>query len=356
MFHFQIISSSTSEQRLELALATGQKNFFISRGSLNVAKIPSGSEDGRLRSYLQQCKVVYQQQMNPRASTLTHPRRSKRENRREDIHRSSSGSSSLESREAAKIASRTYEGIQQQKMSSGEMAAHRSSHESLPTKPQPHSSKRPLSDIYVSGASSFTDLSTTRSEHAEMVKKHLPRPITKHSSADNLEDPVFGRHHSMEPLSDTSSDIQLGSSWPVRSSGYDSDTNSESTSSTLLRSHSQGSISGEGGHGYIGVFGSRSFTRSIESVNTPTFDPPNRSNSLVFRRAPSYTRLDTGSSAGADELSSRVADLEERISQLSILFIFERHDMFKQIHAACEQCVVEIVSALSYGVNCFDIC
>ena len=335
-----MILSGTAEQRLERAFGTGQNKFFISHGSLTVARIPSGSEDSKLKSYLHQCRLVYQQSVSrrgQRTSTLTRPKRSARDRQREgEVQRSSS--SSLESREAAKIASRTYEGIQQRKGLNGD--SHHSSHGNLPSTSQPHSSKRPLSDIYVGGASSFTDLSTTRSEHEEMVKKyhHQPRNIVKHSSADNLDEPVLGRHHSLEPLSGGGRGIPLGSSWPRHSSGYDSDSNSVSTSSTLLRSHSQGSIQGEGGVAilpYGGMFTSRSLARSIDSVNTPTFDLPSRSNSSSFRRAPSFSRLDSGSSAAiTDELSSHVADLEERIGLLAREFLYERHDMFKQIHAA----------------------
>lgn len=348
-----MIYSGTAERRLELALATGQKNFFIGHGSLNAVEIASGSEDSSLKSYLQQCKLVYQQSMSRRgaktSTVLTHPKRSMRDSERELVmsHHTPT-SSSMESREAAKIASRTYEGIQQRKLTNGETAAaHHLSHEKLSTKSQPHSSKRPLSDIYVSGASSYTDLSTTRSEHAEMVRKHTQQrhPISKHSSssAESLEGPpVFNRHHSLE-LSHSSHGS--GSSWQRHSAGYESDS---STGSTLLRSHSQGSITGEtavpghmlsygGGGGASAALASRSLTRSIDSVNTPTFDPPSRSGSMAFRRATSYSRLDSGSSAAiADELGGHIADLEERIGLLAMQFLYERHDMFKQIHAACK--------------------
>ena len=344
-----MIYSGTAEQRLELALATGQKNFFIGHGSLDVAKIPSGSEDSGLKSYLQQCKVLYQQQsVNRRgakvSTTLTRPKRSTRSSEREEISHTPT-SSSMESREAARIASRTYEGIQQRKQANGKTAVHHSSHEKLPTKPQPHSSKRPLSDIYVSGASSFTDLSTTRSEHTDMVRKHTQQRhiISKHLSTDSLEGPALNRHHSLEPVSSRGSGLPLGSSWQRHSTGYESDS---STGSTLLRSHSQGSISGEAVPGHLVSYGgggagvalaSRSLTRSIDSVNTPTFDPPSRSGSMAFRRAPSYSRLDSGSSAViADELGGHIADLEERVGLLAMQFLYERHDMFKQIHAACK--------------------
>lgn len=365
----QVIYSGTAEQRLELALATGQKNFFIGHGSLNVSGIAGGGEDSRLKSYLQQCKLVYQQSVNRRgtktSATLTRPRRSARGGEREGVnHQHTPTSSSMESREAARIAARTYEGIQQRKLTNGEMAtaAHHSSQEKLPAKPQPHSSKRPLSDIYVSGASSYTDLSTTRSEHAQMVRKHAqPRhhPISKQSSSsseslDGGVPAVFSRHHSLEipPLSSHSGSGSLppGSSWQRHSAGYESDS---STGSTLLRSHSQGSITadtalpghmlgyggggggGRGGGGASAALASRSLARSIDSVNTPTFDPPSRSGSVAFRRVPSYSRLDSGSSAAiADELGSHIDNLEERVGLLAMQFLYERHDMFKQIHAA----------------------
>ena len=352
---------------MQLALDTGQKNFFIGHGSLSVAEIAGGSKDSGLKSYLQQCKLVYQQSVNRRgaktSTTRSRPKRSPRGSEREGLsHQQTPTSSSMESREAAKIASRTYEGIQQRKLANGEITiAHHSSHEKLPTKPQPHSSKRPLSDIYVSGTSSYTDLSTTRSEHAEMVRKHMPQrhPISNHSSssAESLEEPpVFNRHHSLEiPLSSHGvGSLPPGHSWQRHSAGYESDS---STGSTLLRSHSQGSITGEtavpghmlgyggvgrgggggGGGGASTALASRSLARSIDSVNMPTFDPPSRSGSMAYRRVPSYSRLDSGSLAAiADELGSHIDDLEERVGLLAMQFVYERYDMFKQIHAARE--------------------
>ena len=376
----QVIYSGTTEQRLELALITGQKKFFIGHGSLNAAGIAGGREDSGLKSYLQQCKLVYQQSTNRRgakasSTTLTRPMRSSRggSSEREGAghHPQTPTSSSMESREAAKIASRTYEGIQQRKLANGDShvaSGHHSSHEKLPaSKPQPHSSKRPLSDIYVSGASSYTDLSTTRTEHKEMVMRKHPQqrhhhPISKQSSSsteslDQGPPPtavVLNRHHSMDiPLlsshghGGSGSLPPAGSSWQRHSTGYESDS---STGSTLLRSHSQGSITADtalsghmlgsygGGRGRGGVgaaLASRSLTRSIDSVNTPTFDPPSRSGSMAFRRAPSYSRLDSGSSAAiTDELGSHIDDLEERVGLLAMQFLYERHDMFKQIHTA----------------------
>ena len=376
-----MIYSGTAEQRLKQALTTGQKNFFIGHGSLNAAEIAGGREDSGLKSYLQQCKLVYQQSVNRRgakasSTTLTRPMRSPKggSSKREGAghHPQTPTSSSLESREAAKIASRTYEGIQQRKLVNGESHVPPSGHHSSPeqlaaSKPQPHSSKRPLSDIYVSGASSYTDLSTTRSEHKEMVRKHPQQrhhhPISRQSSSsseslDQGQPVVLNRHHSLD-TSLLSSHGHGGSgslppgpasnSWQRHSAGYESDS---SIGSTLLRSHSQGSITADtalsghmlsrfgGGRGRGGVsaaLASRSLTRSIESMNTPTFDPPNRSGSMVFRRAPSYSRLDSGSSAAiADELGSHVDDLEERVGLLAMQFLYERHDMFKQIHTACK--------------------
>lgn len=326
-----MIFGGCAEERLELSLTTGQNKLFISNCSINVTKIQSGSEDSKLKSFLNQCKLVHQQslsQTGSKASMRTRPGRSGRDRTRDTVQRSSS--SSLESREAAKIASKTYEAIQQRKMTNGETVTHLSPRTSLSNKPQPHSSKRPLSDIYVTGASSFTDLSTTRSEHEEMVRRYQP---WQHSSAESLEGAAFGYQHAVEPHSQ----------WSRQSCGYDSDSCSVSTNPTLLRSHSQGSIPGDAGPSlgltYGAISKTRSLTRSIDSVNTPTFEPPSRSSSAVFRRFPSYSRLDSGSStaaAVADELASQVAELEEKIGLLATQFLYERHDMFKQIHAACE--------------------
>ena len=339
-----MIFGGSAEERLELSLTTGQTKLFISNCSINVARIQSGSEDSKLRSFLNQCKLVHQQSLSRRGaktSMLTRPARSGRDRPRGTVQRSSS--SSLESREAAKIASKTYEAIQQRKMTNGETMSHHSSHTSLSNKPQPHSSKRPLSDIYVTGASSYTDLLTTRSEHKEMVRRYQPRQIAKHSSAESLGGPAFGHQHTVEPHSSGEEGIPLDSRWPGQSCGYDSDSSSVSTNLTLLRSHSQGSIPGNGGpslgHSYGAISKTRSLNRSIDSVNTPTFEPPSRSSSEAFRRFPSYSHLDSGSSttaAVADELAAQVADLEERIGLLATQFLYERHDMFKQVHAACE--------------------
>ena len=266
---------------------------------------------------------------------LNRPSRSRRDKSKEETQ--TSPSNSLESREAAKIASKTYEGIQQRKTTNGETVVHHLSHNNLSAQPRPHSSKRPLSDIFVTGASSYTDLSTTRSEHQEMVRRYQPRTSAKHSSTESLEGPEFGRHHTVEAQSSGKS---LGSMWSRQSYGYDSDSNSVSTNSTLLRSHSQGSIPGDAGPilglSYGAMLKTRSLTRSIDSVNTPTFEPPSRSSSGAFRRVPSYSHMDSGSStAMADELATQVADLEERIGLLAVQFLHERHDMFRQVHAAC---------------------
>lgn len=274
-------------------------------------QIASGSQDSKLRLYLQQCKQLYEKQVHRKGlmTTLSQPAKSstkKRQQSREEAFESlRSTSGGRETREASKIASRTYEGIQEKNRTSGSL---HSSTGHLATKPHPHSSKRPLTDIFVSGASSYTDLSTTRNDHADIVHSNRQH-FSKHSSNESLnttskrESSGFGRHHSMEPL---------GKSWP-RSSGYESD-----GAGPLSRSHSQGGIPGfnEGG-----MQRSPSVATSTESLDIP----------LRSERAVSYSRLTSGGSEGG-----RLGEVEERLGLLATQFLYERHDMFKQIHRACE--------------------
>lgn len=343
-------------------MKTAQKNFFISFGSLNAVEIASGSQDSELKSFLHQCKSVYHQSAVKGKGV--------RKSKRAQVVSQTPTSSSMESREAKRIASRTYEGIQQRKLANGELpSTHHSSQEKLVSKAR----KRPLSDIYVSGANSYTDLSTTRSEHAQMVRKHSQQqirhpvsPTKRSSSSDNLEGrPVCNRHHSMDPLSSRGSSRQSHArtnAWKRQWVGYESDT---STGSTLLRSHSQGSITvdlpssasglslgSRGGRGVGSVLAGRSLTRSIDSVNTPTFDTPSRSGSTTFRRVSSYPRQDSGSSAAtADELSSSIAELEDRMHQLELHFLFGRHDILKQVHDASKFCRLYISAVTDRQVN-----
>ena len=255
-------------------------------------------------------------------TTLSQPRSSSQKSRRSreeafESLRSTSGGNRA-TREDSKIASRTYEGLQERKSQENKPLHSSTGH--LATKPHPHSSKKPISDIYVSGASSFTDLSTTRNDHADIVMA-TRSTHNKHSSSENLNSTKrsgFGRHHSMEPLLATSG---LGKSWP-RSSGYDSD-----DAGSFSHYHSQGDIPpfSEGG-----LYKESSIVSSMESVGVPLRSQSARGG--VGQRAPSYNRLNNGSEDG----SGRVGELEERMGLLATQFLYERHDMFKQIHRACE--------------------
>lgn len=250
----------------------------------------------------------------PRSSSLNKQRT--REEAFESLRTTTGGS--RETREASKIASRTYEGIQERRSREGRAGGSlHSSTGHLATKPHPHSSKKPLTDIFVSGASSFTDLSTTRSDHSDIVQAGRPH-FTKHSSSENLKTTkttAFGRHHSMEPLATG----RLGKSWP-HSNDYESD-----GGGTLSRSHSQGNIP---------PFPEGTLQRgSSITTSTESFDVPMRSQSsgtASSQRATSISRLNS------KEERNKLGDLEERMGLLANQFLYERQDMFKQIHRACK--------------------
>ena len=414
MILFQDIASKNSQELLSLAFAAGERYLYITKGSVNIHNVASGLEDAKLRSYLHQSKLIYQQmekrwqlkkthheQQSTSASRerrrRSHPRSPSREEAFESL-RMSGTAGSLESREAAKIASRSYEGLRQKKISSegqerpdqavpsrnlstpGGSAEtllvappppHRSNSTSqIPTHPHlppphPHSSKRPLSDIYVSGASSFTELSTIRSDHADLVKS---RTVAKHSGPQNKEDHLqggqlgrtqYGLHRSMDSgmAAATSQKVptptSLGSSWNSAGSGdgstgvrsgYESDSGTTSLSkstgfdvlghgTSLLRSYSHSGLPGPSPPPppSTTTLLNKSRTYSIESFNQPTFDLPG--GRMAPRRSTSYSRLD---STAADEISAQVADLQERVGVLSLQMLFEKADLYRQLRRTCE--------------------
>ena len=379
----------SAEERLKLAFKAGEKYLFITRGSIDTSKVLSGLEDGKIKSYLNQYKQTYRKIEARRQLKAVQRQReggSKWSRRnapsREDVFeslKSANISSSLEQREAARIASRTYEGIRQKKLSSSEppprtlssptdstststtsvassSPLHKplhSSHNHLSTSRQPHSSKKPLSDIYVTGASSYSDLTTTRSDHSELIR---PKSMTKHSSAEGLEAdggeettlPSRGVHRSMDSgIASRRKTSSPGSSWGSSSGGYNSDSlatsslsqkpnvNKESRSFTLPRRSKSQSDSNLSPPPLPSVppptstLLNRSLTKSSERVNQPTFEP--FGGRLVPRRSGSYTRLD---SSTADELSTQIADLQERISMLTLHFLYDKADLCKQLHRA----------------------
>lgn len=255
-------------------------------------------------------QTVYLQ--NVRRGT-THPSASTRTSRprshsREEVFESLRTSSvSHQSREEAKIASRTFEGLRQKKKSQEE-------HSSTKTAP-PIKTKRPKSEVHM-GSGSYSDLSRNVSDR--------PSRLTKHSSSETLQQQphsaVFAggpldRHRSM----DTGiAQPSLGVSWPRTSHTTHPSTMSRSISQTIPPHPSQ--------------LNRTSRTSSIDGVNMPTFD-------LRGRRTPSYSRLESGS---VDDLSAQVSGLEERVATLTVQFIYERQDMYKQMHRACEcVCVLD---------------
>ncbi len=336
--------------------------------------------------------------------------------------RSSGTSGGLERKEAARIAARSYEGLKQRKLSEkGEKSGRQppgrsnsststysslssssadylsqppplltdlpppsvppaksflsSSHQVLSTSlhQQPRSSKRPLSHIFVAGASSYSDVSTDREEHARLVN---PKSSTKHPSdkslgvvgADVEERGVprsgelrsmtaRGLHLSMDSgiasgRKPPSSSSALGASWGGSTSrlGYESDgaarRRSTGGETASLPRPGSTSILPLTGAPPPSTFLNRSLTRSAERVNQPTFEP--FGGRLAPRRSTSFSRLD---SATVDELSTQVADLQERVTVLSMQFIYERDQLFQQLQRAGELMRVCLIPGVCVSIR-----
>jgi len=423
----QDIATKNSQELLKLAFAAGEQYLHITKGSVNIHNIASGLEDAKLKSYLHQSKLIYQQmerrwqlkktqqeqQSSRERKRRSHPRPPSREETFESL-RMSGSTGSLESREAAKIASRSYEGLRQKKISSeGQerpdqalpsrtLSTPAGSTESLPAAPppphrsnstsqiphshlpppHPHSSKRPLSEIYISGASSFTELSTIRSDHADLIK---PKTVAKHSGSQNKEDYLqggqltqYGLHRSMDSGMATATSqkvLSLGTSLNsagssdgstgVRS-GYESDSATSSLSKStgfdvmgqgraLPRSYSHSGLPGPSPTPppFTATLLNKSRTYSTESFNQPTFDLPG--GRMAPRRSTSYSRLD---STTADEISALVADLQEQVGVLSLQMLFEKADLYRQLRRTCEcvcVCVCTGVCVCVYVYRCVHV-
>ena len=351
-----------------------------------------------------------------------HPRSPTRQEAFESL-RATSGATSLESREAAKVAQRSYEGIRQQKLNWEEQKGRIARAQSLesnskpppggrkhsnpppasgpppPTHPPPgpprssstgniasyshsgrhsthkqvassqpgsgsRSSKRPFSGIYISGATSYGNLSNQKSEPTPPVTQG---PVTKHSSVEALGTSpssqgsvrsgsgTQGSSHGadsgmvLEPGRKTSGPASLSVSWNVSSSssggtgtrsGYDSDDviaasrrpsgNTGQSSIVPRRSRSETSTptpSPTSPPPGLPPTSAPFRSRSAEQANQPTFEPFGGRG--MPRRSGSYSRLD---SSMAEELSSHVADLQERVSVLSTQFLVSKADLTKQLH------------------------
>ena len=341
---------------LRLAFSVGERYLYISPGSLDAGQVSRGAHNARLKTYLQQCRDVHQrheEQRRQRAASAGGGRRAGQRHLRETVGEGlrSSSNAGLSSREAVRIDSRSYDGIKLRRAApkpprSSSSASSSNNHLSAG---QPHSARHPLSEIYVSGSSSFTDLSTSRRDHKVMVKNST---LTKHSSSEGLGGTdsappdhslprrSFGRSLESGIAKPPTPAPSLGSSWGGSQSGYDSDTASSATSFQLWnppkRSLSQSdtshppppppSIPRPSSTSRL----NKSLTRSTEVVNQSTFEPfgtrppPKRTNS--------YVRLD---GSAADELGAQVADLSERVTTLTMQFIYEKADIMKQLQRAC---------------------
>lgn len=293
---------------MKLAESAAKKHLFIT-SSFDVFQVNYGGQDTKLRGFLQQCKQIYQQQAHRQGATFTKTTGE----RKESLKLSGRGG-----REAAQVSARSYEAIQKKKVEGDK------------------SSRDPTSkysDLYVQGASSFTNLSSRRVEHESMIRGGGGRggvgtAISRNSStsSESLDQDLFTPFMGgLDRVQSMESGIfqEQNKSWKIEQSN------------TLPRSASQGNLPGHG-HG-LHTTGppncpptiSRSLARSTESFHTQTFGLPSS------RRSPSYVQL-SSSSRTNDELSDPLSVLEERIAVLASRFLYERQDMFKQILRACK--------------------
>ena len=381
----QDISTKTPQERLKLAFAAGEQHLYITKGSVNIGNVATGREDARLKSYIHQCKLIYQQLKKERSekgkTSISREKKRLRSPSMEEVFeslRTSGNTGNLESREAAKVASRSYEGLKLKRVNADgqrkpshhlsdvqqttpaaptspphcSISTSRIPTHPAPPPPHPHSSKRPLSEIYVGGgggrgASSFSDLSTTRTEFRPTSRSQSKEDHGRFHS-NQLGHTQYGLHLSMDSgmAATTSRNTATPtSSWntPIGTmqSGYESDsvTNPLSKPSSLGQGTSlPRSFSHSGLSAPIPTpppstptLLNKSLTRSTESFNQPTFDLPG--GRTAPRRAGSYARLD---STTADELSMQVTDLQERVGALSLQLLFEKADLYKQLRRTCE--------------------
>ena len=244
----------TSEQRLRAAFSASEEHFFIPPSNINISKIPTGSEDRQLRSFLQQMKTVHMQKSHRQSHTHTQSTRPHSHSREEMFGSLRGNSLSQGQPEETQRVARRFEGLRQTRKTG-----------------------------------SFSDLTESSNKGTG---------LTKHSSTEALQKaPLFApldRHHS----------VDTGIA-PTR----------KRPPASLFRSTSQ-------------TIPSHTTHRSTESVNTPTFNTQG-----LGKRAPSYSRLESGTS---DKLASQVTLLEERVATLTAQFLFERHDMYKRMDRACE--------------------
>ena len=286
IFLLKDISRCTdSVSRLRLVEAAARSFFFMS-SLFDPLQVGSGRQDHELRSFLQQCKHIHQQRIHRAGAGLTRPASDKKER------------GGKEASEVSAITSRSSEVHKRNK---------------------PEEVKKNYSDIYVQGASSFTDLSSRREEHQSMVRgggKSMSRHSSTSSESLDLYAPFMGamldRVHSME--SGISQDHTK--SWKAQ------DATNQSVAS-LPRSASQGNLPPvlHSSH-RPPVLLSKSLAQSAENFHTHT----------AVRKAPSYVHL----GHSGEDLMEELHALEDRVGILATRFLYERQDMFKQILRGCE--------------------
>lgn len=292
-----LLGSADSVSRLKLVAAAGREHLFIS-SPFDPSLVSHGKQDGQLRSFLQQCKEIHQQQAHRAGAGLA-----RASSYKEGVVSTSSGG--REAREAAHITARSYEALHSKQAPQKEYLAH---DHPLQIQPKKHS------DLYVQGASSFTDLTSRRMEHSNMIRG-TARTMSKQSSGSSesldLYAPFMG---SLDRVQSMESGISGEQQWKA----------SNEQSSTLPRSASQGNIPPAippSHHPPPRPPLNKAMARSTETLGLSS-----------SRRTPSYLHL----SAGNEEWVEQLSALEDRVGILALRFLHERQDMFKQILRACK--------------------
>ena len=141
LFSIKVIISGSAVERLKIAFTALENSLFVRPKDLDIARLSTGKEDGKLRHYLASCRSVFGQQLDMKKKTRNMGKkvgeRGKEKARggsysmasssnmsREQVFESlrdlkSTAATSLEQREKAKVEARSREGILQQRMNGG---------------------------------------------------------------------------------------------------------------------------------------------------------------------------------------------------------------------------------------------
>ena len=306
----ELHNSTDGLAKLKLAEAAARKYLFMS-SPFDPVQVSTGMQDSKIRSFFQQCRQIHQQQPHRKGANLTKERFSVGGGR--------------EAREAAHITARSYDAIQKKKAEKDSVSPRDSFPATSPAKKYP--------DLYVQGASSFTDLSSRREEHVNMIRGGgRVGGISRHSStsSESLDENTFtpfGGGGGLERVQSMESGIssqQQAISWRVGGGP-------EQSTAILPRSSSQGTLPPLPKSLPPPRPGlTKSLARSTESFHTQTFGLASA------RRTPSYVQLSSG---GEQEWTEQLSSVEERVGVLASRFLYERQDMFKQILRACKNII-----------------